>query len=75
MFKELANRPAYIFKFAIYLLFISFAFIFYFSNILEQQDKNLKLVYSLLLLLYGSYRLVRSYQDFRKDIRADQNEF
>ncbi len=74
MFKFLIKHPGYIFKFAIYILFVSFAFIFYFSNILDTQDKNLKLIYSLLLFLYGAYRLVRTYQEFHSEIRDEQEQ-
>ena len=74
MFKDLINHPGYIFKFAIYILFISFAFIFYFSDILDSQDKDLKLIYSLLLFLYGAYRMIRTYQDFRSELRDEQQQ-
>lgn len=73
MFKKLIERPAYIFKFAIYLLFIGFAFIFYFSNLMEdRQEGNLKMVYTVLLFVYGSYRLLRTYQDFKLEDRNDE---
>ncbi len=73
MFKKLIERPTYIFKFAIYLLFIGFAVIFYFSDLMEgSQDGNLKNVYTILLFVYGSYRLVRTYQDFKLEDRNDE---
>jgi hypothetical protein len=74
MFKSLIQHPGYIFKFAIYLLFICFAFVFYFSDMLKNQEKNLNLIYSLLLFLYGAYRLVRTWQDFKKELRDEQDE-
>lgn len=74
MFKQLASHPAYILKFAIYILFIAFAAIFYFSNTLAIQDKNMKIISSLLLLFYGSYRMLRTYQDFKAEIRDEQRQ-
>ncbi len=72
MFKKLITHPAYIFKFAIYLLFICFAIIFYFSDMLATQDKSLRNLYSALLLLYGGYRMIRTYQDFQAEIRNEE---
>jgi hypothetical protein len=74
LFRKLIGRPAYIFKFAIYLLFICFAVIFYFSNLLDNgQDRNLKNIYSVLLLIYGTYRLIRTWQDFQKELRDEEH--
>lgn len=72
MFQQLVKHPAYIFKFAIYLLFISFAVLFYVSDILAVQDKTLKIMYSAILFLYGAYRLVRTYQEFKAETRHEE---
>jgi hypothetical protein len=72
MFKHLINHPAYIFKFAIYILFVFFAVVFYVSDIMGEQDKSLKTIYSVLLFFYGSYRLIRTYQDFKTEIRGEE---
>lgn len=72
MFKSLIQRPAYIFKFAIYVLFICFAAVFYFSDILgPQQDESLSNLYALLMALYGGYRLIRTWQDFQAELRHE----
>ncbi len=74
MYKQLIKHPAYIFKLAIYCLFICFAGIFYFTPSLTGVDGNVRSLYAVLLLVYGSYRLIRTYQDFKTDIRADHND-
>jgi len=71
MFNQLIKHPAYIFKFAIYILFICFAMIFYFSNLMADQDKSLKVIYAVLLFFYGAYRMARTYQDFKKELRDE----
>jgi len=73
VFKKLIEYPAYLFKFAIYLLFISFSFILYFSKVLDfQGENNMKGLYCILLLLYGSYRLLRTFQDFKAELRNEE---
>ncbi|MES2616887.1 MAG: hypothetical protein V4613_03355 [Bacteroidota bacterium] len=71
MLKELIRHPAFIFRFAIYLLFVSFAVIFYFSNLMTDEDKTTKNIYSGLLFVYGIYRLIRSYQEFKALLREE----
>jgi hypothetical protein len=73
VFKKLIHHPAYIFKFAIYILFISFAFIFYFSKALDlQMEGHLKGMFAALLFIYGSYRFIRTYQDFNAELRNEE---
>lgn len=73
IFDELVKRPGYIFKFAIYVLFVCFAGILYFSHIFDKQiDKSIKTIYSVLIFLYGCYRLARTWQDLQSDIRNDE---
>ncbi len=74
MFRQLIRHPVYIFKFAIYVLFICFAVIFYFSGILPDLDKSVKNMYAVIILLYGSYRMVRTYQDFKAELRNENEE-
>jgi hypothetical protein len=74
MYKQLIKHPAYIFKFAIYCLFICFAGIFYFTPSISGVDGNVRTLYAVLLLVYGLYRMIRTYQDFKTDIRAVHNE-
>jgi hypothetical protein len=73
MLNQLVKYPAYIFKFAIYILFLCFAVLFYFSNINAELTQNIRTLYSAMLFLYGAYRTVRTYQDFNKEI-ASNNE-
>ncbi len=73
MFKELIRHPGYIFKFSIYILFILLAFLFYFSDLMAEQDKSLKQIYALLLFVYGAYRLTRTYQEFQKEIKSERD--
>jgi hypothetical protein len=73
MLNQLVKYPAYIFKFAIYILFLCFAVLFYFSNINAELTQNIRTLYSAMLFLYGAYRTVRTYQDFKKEI-ASNNE-
>ena len=74
MFKQLVKYPAYIFKFAIYILFLCFAVLFYFSNINAEINQNIRTLYSAMLFLYGAYRTVRTYQDFQKEIASSHEE-
>ena len=73
MFQKLIKHPTYIFKFAIYFLFVFLAIMLYFSNLFTVKDTNLKLTYCLVLLLYGVYRIVRAYQDFKQEIKNEEN--
>jgi len=68
VFQNLIKHPAYILKFAIYFLFVCFAVILYFSNIFTVENKSLKVTYCAVLFLYGTYRFVRAYQEFQKEI-------
>lgn len=73
IFDELVKRPGYIFKFAIYILFVCFAGILYFSPVFDKQiDKSMRTLYAAIVLLYGVYRLVRTWQDLQSDIRNDE---
>lgn len=74
MFKQLVKYPAYIFKFAIYILFLCFAVLFYFSNINPALTQNIRILYASMLFLYGGYRTVRTYQDFQKEIASDNEQ-
>lgn len=74
MFKQLVKYPAYIFKFAIYILFLCFAVLFYFTKINAELTQNMRILYSSMLFLYGAYRTVRTYQDFQKEIASDNEQ-
>lgn len=73
-FKPLIQSPGYIFKFGIYLLFIVFALLLFFKDIEGFNDKSLKNIYSVTLFLYGSYRMIRTYQEFKAEIREKNQE-
>jgi prepilin signal peptidase PulO-like enzyme (type II secretory pathway) len=70
--KTLIQYPAYIFKFALYVLFIVIAGLFYFSDNLAMADQSVKSAMSIAMFLYGAYRMIRTYQDFKKEISSDK---
>ena len=74
MFKQLVKYPAYIFKFAIYILFLCLAVLFYFSNINPEINSSIRTLYASLMFLYGAYRMLRTYQDFQKEILSRDEE-
>lgn len=74
-FKQLIQSPGYIFKFGIYLLFLVFALLLFFKDIEGFNDNGMKRLYSVVLFLYGSYRMIRTYQEFQSEQREkDQDE-
>jgi prepilin signal peptidase PulO-like enzyme (type II secretory pathway) len=72
-FKEILKYPGYVFKFGIYLVFILMALMIYFKDIEGFNDKSLKTIYSAALLLYGLYRIIRTYQDLKAEIKENNN--
>lgn len=73
-FKQLIQSPGYIFKFGLYLLFIVFALLLYFKDIEGFNDKSLKNVYSITLFLYGTYRMIRTFQEFKAEMREKDQQ-
>ncbi len=45
----------------------------YFKDIEGFNDKSLKTIYSAALLLYGLYRIIRTYQDLKAEIKENNN--
>jgi prepilin signal peptidase PulO-like enzyme (type II secretory pathway) len=70
--KSLIQYPAYIFKFALYVLFIVIAGLFYFSDNLAMADQSVKSAMSIAMFLYGAYRMIRTYQDFKNELSSDK---
>ena len=69
--KSLIQYPSYIFKFALYVLFIVIAVMFYLSDNLRMADDSIKSAMSIAMFLYGAYRMIRTYQDFKNELKSE----
>ncbi len=69
--KSLIQYPSYIFKFALYVLFIVIAILFYLSDNLRMADDSIKSAMSIAMFLYGAYRMIRTYQDFKNELKSE----
>jgi len=70
--KSLIQYPSYIFKFALYVLFIVIAILFYLSDNLRMADDSIKSAMSIAMFLYGAYRMIRTYQDFKNELKSEE---
>lgn len=71
--QSLVQNPEFIFKFALYIVFIVFAFMMFFIGDKYIQDKSLKTMFSSAMFLYGAYRLIRTYQDFKQALKSEND--
>lgn len=69
--KSLIQYPSYIFKFALYVLFIVISIMFYLSDNLRMADDSIKSALSIAMFLYGAYRMIRTYQDFKNELKSE----
>lgn len=69
--KSLIQYPSYIFKFALYVLFIVISIMFYLSDNLRMADDSIKSAMSIAMFLYGAYRMIRTYQDFKNELKSE----
>ena len=68
---NLYTRVMFFIRIAIILMFFVFGAYVLFSSNLDYIPHNFRVIFAIFMLLYGTYRLVSSFQKFKKD-REDE---
>ena len=68
---NLYTRVMFFIRIAIILMFFVFGAYVLFSSNLDYIPRNFRVIFAIFILLYGFYRLVSSFQKFKKD-REDE---
>lgn len=72
-FKKLIQYPRYILKFGMCLFFILFPIIFYFRDRQLFSSKSQDQIFLVLTFIYGVYRFIRTYQEYKADLKDEQD--